>query len=70
MPTSPGSPAYVVGAISLFPSISRVVIVNDCPVWIRVEPSLKRPSRILGPCRSTKMPTPWPDSSEAWRTRR
>ena len=32
-------------------------------------PSANSPRRILGPCRSAKIPTPWPDSSLAARTK-
>ena len=52
------------------PRTSRVVIVNVAPFLSLTGPSANGPSRILGPWRSAKMPTPWPDSSLAWRTRR
>jgi hypothetical protein len=68
--TSPGSPSYVVVAIVAFPGTDRVVIVNSCPVSSSTGPAATRPSRILGPWRSTKMPTPRPVASDASRTMR
>ena len=47
------------------PGTSRVVIVNSWPCSSFTGPSANVPSRILGPCRSAKMPTPWPVASEA-----
>src|ERR1035437_3975725 len=43
--------------------MSSTVMVNRWPSTSVTEPSVKRPVRILGPCRSTSMPTALPDSS-------
>ncbi len=69
-PTSPGSPSYVVDATWRSPDTSRVVIVKVAPSSSSTGPSAILPSRILGPCRSAKMPTPRPDASAASRTSR
>jgi hypothetical protein len=66
--TSPGRPSYVVAHCSLSPSTSRVVMVHACPVSSSTGPSPNSRSRIFGPCRSAKIPTPWPVSSLARRT--
>ncbi len=68
--TSPGSPSYVVPQMAASPRMSRVVIVNRSPGSIVSLPSWKLPSRIFGPWRSAKMPTPWPVASDAARIRR
>ena len=68
--TSPGRPLYVVPQISSSPGTSRVVIVHSAPTSSRAEPSAKVSSRIFGPWRSAKIPTPWPVSSAASRTSR
>ncbi len=65
--TSPGRPLYVVPTSCLSPSTSRVVMVKTSPSASSTGPSLKRAVRILGPCRSTRMPTAWPLSSLASR---
>ena len=66
--TSPGSPSYVVEQSFASPGTSRVVIVNSLPSSSIWGPSATRPSRILGPWRSAKMPTPCPLWSAASRT--
>ena len=43
------------------PAMSRVVMVNSSPGADLIGPSANRPSRIFGPCRSTRMPTALPD---------
>ena len=68
--TSPGSPLYVVPQAVASPGTSRVVMVHSWPCLSFTGPSAKVSRRILGPCRSAKMPTPWPLSSEACRTSR
>ena len=68
--TSPGSPSYVVPQIVASPGTSRTVITNSWPCSRTWGPSANVSSRILGPCRSAKMPTPCPVSSAACRTRR
>ena len=67
-PTSPGSPSYVVEQIFASPGTSRVVIVKAWPSSSSTGPAATLPRRIFGPCRSAKMPTPWPLSSDARRT--
>jgi hypothetical protein len=66
--TSPGRPSYVVEQTSASPGTSRVVIVKAAPSSSFSGPAATLPSRILGPCRSAKMPMAWPLSSEARRT--
>ena len=68
--TSPGRPLYVVPHWLTSPATSRVVIVNVAPLLSFTGPSAKVSSRIFGPWRSAKIPTPWPVSSDASRTRR
>ena len=68
--TSPARPLYVVPQISASPSTSRVVIVHSWPRVSWTGPSAKVSSRIFGPWRSARMPTPWPLASEASRTSR
>ncbi len=72
--TSPGSPLYVVPQIVSSPSTSRTVMVHACPRRrCHLEPSsvgLNVSRRILGPCRSARMPTLLPLESDAARTRR
>ncbi len=67
--TSPGRPAYVVEQIDTSPGTSRVVMVNEAPFSSSTGPSANRPSRIFGPWRSARTPTPRPEASEASRTR-
>ena len=56
--TSPGRPSYVVPTTSASPGTSRVVMTSSWP-WVSITgPSATVSSRILGPCRSAKMPTP------------
>jgi hypothetical protein len=66
--TSLGSPWYVVVAIVASPGTDRVVIVNSRPALSSTGPAATLPSRILGPWRSTKIPTPRPVASDASRT--
>ena len=66
--TSPGSPSYVVEQRNRSPGTGREVIVNPSPRDRVTGPVANLPSRIFGPCRSTRTPTACPDSSEACRT--
>ena len=68
--TSPGSPEYVVPASFSSPGTSRVVMVHSWPRRSVTGPSANVASRIFGPWRSAKMPTPWPLASDASRTSR
>jgi len=65
---SPGSPLKVVEQISLVPSTSSVVMVKVSPTASWCGPSANRPSRIFGPCRSTRTATARPASRAALRT--
>ena len=67
--TSPGSPLNVVDTSSLVPGTSSVVMVNVSPSASSCLPSTNRPSRIFGPCRSTRTATARPEASAASRTR-
>ena len=66
--TSPGSPKYVVETMEASPGTTWVVTVNSAPTSSSTAPDAKRPSRIFGPCRSTRTPTPRPASSAPCRT--
>src|SRR6478752_2679280 len=63
-----GRPLWVVETSSLVPSTSSVVMVNVSPTARSCLPSLNRPSRIFGPCRSTRTATERPDACAATRT--
>ena len=65
---SPGKPEYVVPQIFASPGTSRVVIVKVSPVLSSTGPEVNLPSRIFGPCKSARMPTPRPVSTLAFRT--
>ncbi len=66
--TSLGRPECVVETMFWSPGTSSVVTTNSAPFSRSTGPDAKRPSRIFGPCRSTRMPTPRPRSSAAART--
>ncbi len=66
--TSPGSPVYVVETMSCVPGTSRVVKMRSAPGSSSIEPFTKRPTRILGPCRSCKIPTARPRFLASART--
>src|SRR5690625_4938703 len=67
--TSWGRPLNVVETRSLVPGTSSVVMVRMSPSASSCWSSMNRPSRIFGPCRSTRIATAFPDSSAALRTR-
>ena len=66
--TSPGRPSYVVPTSCTSPGTSSVVMVNVAPLTRSTGPDANVPTRIFGPWRSTRIATPRPDSSEAFRT--
>ena len=67
--TSPGRPVYEVLTIVSSPATSREVIVKRSPIpSAGFCPSAKVPTRILGPCRSSRTATGMPASSEARRS--
>ena len=68
--TSPARPLYVVPQISALPSTSRVVMVQTWPRFSVTGPPENPSSRIFGPWRSARIPTPWPLASAASRTSR
>ena len=65
---SPGKPEYVVPQIVASPGTSRVVMVNGSPMCSSTGPEAKRAKRILGPCKSARIPTPLPVAFDAART--
>ena len=67
---SPGSPLKVVEARLTVPRTSSMVMVNSSPLLsMTFWSSTKRPSRILGPWRSTRMATARPEAAAASRMR-
>ena len=68
--TSFGRPSCVVDTMVASPGTFSVVTMNSSPGSRRTGPSAKVPSRIFGPWRSTRIPTPRPVASDASRTAR
>ncbi len=65
--TSPGRPLYVVEQMSFVPRMSSTVMTKVSPKARSCGPSENLPSRIFGPCRSTRTATARPASSAAFR---